>query len=169
MSKTDIIVAIFVSVFCIVYVYFGIKGWRADRRKFPTGKVAIRNFYENVDCIHEALTFFKKENISFHTKGVNFTVSVAESKHKGLEYGAIPMYSCKAVFINDEYVAIIHIIKKSYNKYIKYLELSSKRKNEEIEELVAAAGKIAKELLNDYHEKHLLFPEKETFFNKEED
>lgn len=168
MSKADIIVAIFVSVFCIVYVYFFIKGWRADRRKFPTGKVAIRNFYENIDYIHKALTFFKAENVSFHAKGIDFTVRIAESNYKGLEYGTIPMYSSKAVLINDEYVAIIHIIKKSYNKYIKYLELSSKRKNEEIEELVAAAGKIARELLNDYHKKHPLFPKEETFFSKEE-
>jgi hypothetical protein len=168
MSKTDIIVAIFVSVFCIIYIYFGIKGWRADRRKFPTGKVAIRNFYENVDYIHKALTFFKKENISFYTKGVDFTVSIAESNYTGLEYETTPMYSNKAVCINDEFVAIIHIIKKNYIKKIKYLELSSKRKKEEIEELVAAAGKIAKELLNDYHEKHPLFPKEETFFSKEE-
>jgi hypothetical protein len=168
MSKADIIFAILGIISFIGYIYFCSKAWKLDNRKFPTGKVAIRNFYENVDCIQRTLTFFKGENISFHTKDADFTVSVAESNHKGLEYESIPMYFSKAVYINDECVAIIHIINKSYNKKIKYLELSSKRKAEEIEELVAAAGKIAKEILNDYHEKHPLFPEKETFFNKEE-
>lgn len=168
MNKIELVcVIIGCLVLGSIYLWVIVKDIKASRRIFPYGKVAKENFIDNVDEILHANNLSKKE-IYLYTKYHDFKVKIVEEKVIGLEYCTIPVYSGKKVYINDEHVATVHSMRTGYNKYLKHIELSLERKKEEIEELVTAAGKIAKEISHDYCKENKIFPDEKSFFNDEE-
>lgn len=133
-----------VVAFCLYTVITDIK---ASRRQAPYGKVFIRDFMEMIDDIETALTDTRKEYLeAFVTGNFKFKVRVEkETPYIGLEYETIPMYKSYAVYIDDEIVCRAHVIRQ-LSKDHTFLEFSSKRKRDEVIDIVKKADKVAREL-----------------------
>ena len=108
---------------------------------------------EMLDDIETALTNSKEEyleafigdNFQFNVK-FRFNVKVEkETPYIGLEYETIPMYKSYAVYIDDEIVCRAHVIRQ-LSKDHTFLEFSSKRKSDEVIDIVKKADKVAREL-----------------------
>lgn len=138
-----IIVFSIVGAFLVSYM---IQDIRAARRAAPYGKVFVRDFMEMIDNIETALTNSKKDCLeAFVTGNFKFKVKVEkETPYIGLEYETIPMYKSYAVYINDEIVCRAHVITK-YSKDYTFLEFSSKRKRDEVIDIIKKADNVARE------------------------
>jgi len=122
-----------------------VKAWR---RKAPDGKVFVRDFMQMIEDIETALTHSKKDNVEATISG-NFKFKVRVSKevpYVGLEFETIPMYKSHGVYINDELVCRAHII-RGYCKNNIFIEFSSKRKRDEVIDIIKRAQKVANEYI----------------------
>lgn len=135
------------SILAVFILSFIINDIKAFRRQAPYGKVFIRDFMEMLDDIETALTNSKEEYIEAFVSG-NFKFNVKVEKeipHIGLEYETIPMYKSYAVYIDDEIVCRAHVIRQ-LSKDHTFLEFSSKRKRDEVIDIVKKADEVAREL-----------------------
>jgi Lhr-like helicase len=139
-----IVVFSITSVFILSFIINDIK---AFRRAAPYGKVFVRDFMEMLDDIETALTNSKEEYLeAFISGNFKFNVKVEkETPHIGLEYETIPMYKSYVVYIGDEVVCRAHVIRQ-LSKDHTFLEFSSKRKRDEVIDIVKKADKVAREL-----------------------
>ena len=135
------------SITAIFILSFIINDIKAFRRQAPYGKVFVRDFMEMLDDIETALTNSKEEYLeAFISGNFKFNVKVEkEISHIGLEYETIPMYKSYAVYIDDEIVCRAHVIRQ-LSKDHTFLEFSSKRKSDEVIDIVKKADKVAREL-----------------------
>lgn len=144
----------YVSVL-LVGVYFTlmiIKDIRDHQNELPYGKRAIKKFADKVYRIYDANKISKEKMIP-NKGGMILAVEVVEKDTgKGLEYETIPMYKCKAVYINDEEVARVHSVHSNMKDHI-FLEFTTKRKMKEIEEIVDAAYNMAEPIYQAHHDK----------------
>lgn len=135
------------SITAVFILSFIINDIKAFRRQAPYGKVFVRDFMEMLDDIETALTNSKEEYLEAFVSGnFKFNVKVEkETPHIGLEYETIPMYKSYAVYIDDEIVCRAHVIRQ-LSKDHTFLEFSSKRKSDEVIDIVKKADKVAREL-----------------------
>lgn len=140
--------AVIFGIICIICWIIGIiKEVRASRRMAPYGKVFKKEFAEIIDNIYKAQNYSKNEHMPVFTNGMKFDIRVAEYKQIGLEYSTIPMYKYFDIYINEELVCREHIIKE-FSKDKVWFEFSSKRKRDEIINIIKEADAPAKEILN---------------------
>ena len=137
---------IFTITMVVVCITTSIKDIKRARRIAPYGKVFKEEFAKIIDNIYRAQKISKNEFISAFVNNVMFKVEVDEYKPMGLEYSTIPMYMCYDIYINGEIVCREHIIKElSKNKI--WFEFSSKRKRDEIINIIKEADTPSKEML----------------------
>lgn len=137
---------IIISVAVGFGLYMTITEIKASRRQAPDGAVFVRDFMGMVNDIETALTDSKKDYLEAFVSG-NFKFKVRVNKevpYVGLEYETIPMYKSHAIYIDDELVCRVHVIHKYY-KDKTFVEFSSKRKRDEVIDIVKKAHKVAKE------------------------
>jgi hypothetical protein len=139
-----VVIIMFITV--VGMLYMAVRDIKAVRRQAPDGKIFIRDFMEMIDDIETALIDSKKDYLEAFVSG-NFKFKVRVNKefpYVGLEYETIPMYKSHAIYIDDELVCRVHIIHKYYKDKF-FVEFSSRRKREEIIDIVKRAQKVANE------------------------
>lgn len=142
---------IIISVVVGFSLYMTITEIKASRRQAPDGKVFVKDFMEMIDDIETALTDSKKDYLEAFVSG-NFKFKVRVNKevpYTGLEYETIPMYKSHAIYIDDELVCRVHVIHPYYKDKV-FIEFSSRRKIEEVIDIVKRAQKVA----NEYNHEH---------------
>ena len=143
----DIWCAVIVVSSTVVFsLYMAITEIKASRRQAPDGKVFVRDFMEMIEDIETALTDSNKDYLEAFVSG-NFKFKVRVNKevpYVGLKYETIPMYKSHAIYIDDEIVCRVHVIDKDC-KDNAFIEFSSRRKRDEVIDIVKKAHKVAKE------------------------
>ena len=144
---TDIIITIVIILLTIIcFTAMIVKEVRQSNRQAPYGKVFVRDFMEMVDDIETAILDSKIEYISVVIGGLfEFKVRIdKETPYQGLEYETIPMYRSHAIYIDDELVCRAHVLDIHCKKRA-FIEFSSKRKREEVIDILKSAHVVAKE------------------------
>lgn len=144
---------IFTSLVIASFLYMVIIDIKAARRQAPNGKIFIRDFMEMIDDIETALTDSKKEYLEVVVSG-NFKFKVRVNKevpYVGLEYETIPMYKSHVIYIDDELVCRAHVIDRNCKKH-NFIEFSSRRKRDEVIDIVKKAQKVA----NEHNHEHVI-------------
>ena len=139
-------VVIIIAVVVVSFLYMAVTDIKSVRRQPPYGKVFVRDFMEMIQDIETALTNSKKEYLEAFISG-NFKFKVKVEKeiiHIGLEYETIPMYHSHAIYIDDELVCRAHVIDHNCKKH-NFIEFSSRRKRDEVIDIVKKAHKVANE------------------------
>lgn len=139
------------SIAIVGMLYTIIRDIKAFRRRAPDGEVFVKDFIEMIGDIETALTNSKKDYLEAFISG-NFKFKVRVNKevpYAGLEYETIPMYRSHAIYIDDELVCRVHVIHKD-SKDTAFVEFSSRRKRDEVIDIIKKAQKVA----NEYNHEH---------------
>ena len=167
MSDTALAI-ILISIVIFSFLYMLITDIKVARRQAPNGKVFIRDFMEMIDDIETALTDSKKEYLEAFISG-NFKFNVRVTKevpYVGLEYETIPMYKSHAIYIDDELVCRVHVIHKNC-KDTTFIEFSSRRKRDEVIDIVKKAQKVANEYNHENITKWFSKYDSKSFYSEE--
>lgn len=114
----------------------------------PYGKKFIKNFEDSLERICRETEVSNSVSVIIN----NIALNVKAIKCKPtecLEYYTISPYECIKFYVEDELVAVMHSLNYKYDKKAKYVEFTSKRKQNEIIEIVDLAANVAKNSMRD--------------------
>lgn len=133
---------IFIIVFGVCAICYGVSSGE------PSGRIYGRRLNKKIEIISEAYQHNNKLEFNYKNKSFNIRVEKAKVPN-GLQYGTIPVYTCKDVYINDELICKIHKLERLFTKtYV--AEFSDSRNEFEIAELIRVAHKKAKQINKAY-------------------
>ena len=145
----DICLAVITGVFFMICIIVDISRARKSALESPPyGKKFIENFEDSLERI--SIETKHSGSVSIIVNNVKLSIKAIECEPiEGLEYSSISPYECIKLYVEDEPVVVMHILKYKYNNKAKYVEFSSKRKQSEIIEIVNLANNAAKNLIHD--------------------
>lgn len=147
-----IVLMIIYSIFILFWLFYVIREIKIARNSAPNGKTFIKRFHEKIVGLLKVQQVNHIEHLNLKINNeLSFVVKVIkEVVPPGLQYETIPMYESYCVYINGEAVCRVHVIEVHFKKKA-YLEFSSKRKTNEIVDIIESTYNNYKKDLDNYY------------------
>ena len=151
-------------IITIIYIVCISRSIIKYKNSAPHGTTFTKKFLAKLVNIDRALYWAEVPSFSTWVNGQNFNVTVRKDETpKGLEYESISAYKSYCAYIDNEAVCRVHILHVNCKDTI-YLEFSSKRKYDEIIEIINNVYTQAENILTE-HDKKWFNTDRRSFYN----